>query len=185
MKISAKEQRSRDILEAATEILTLKPTATLQEIADYTKVGIATLHRYFPTREMLLDALALNAIDLVDLALKKIVFDYNDLDGTLLQIFDALIPLGNKISFLSSAASVDENPIVVSGEKRLKETIVFALDRWKEKGLLNGSISSRWMINVMYQLLFVTWQEIQAGELARKDTPSLLLKTILQGFAAK
>lgn len=185
MKTSVKEQRSRVILEAATEILTLKPTATLQEIADYAKIGIATLHRHFATREILLDALALNAIDLVDLALQKIVYDYDDLEGTLLQIFDAFIPLGNKISFLSAAASVDENPIVVSGEKRLKETIIQALDQWKVNGVLDNSISSRWMTDVMYQLLFTAWQEIQAGELAKNDAPRLLLRTVLHGFTVE
>lgn len=183
MKISSKDSRRQAILDAATEILALKPTATLQEIADYSDIGIATLHRHFSSREMLLDELALNAIDLVKKALAKIAFDYSDIKSSLMDIFDALIPLGNKIYFLGTAASVDENPNVVSGESSIKQPILYAIEQWKKNGLLNKNISSKWMMAVMYNLLFVAWQEIQSGNIARNDASNFLLITILQGFS--
>ncbi|MFD2879805.1 hypothetical protein ACFTAO_33695 [Paenibacillus rhizoplanae] len=34
----------------------------------------------------------------------------------------------------------------------------------------------------MYNLLFVAWQEIQKGNLAKNDAPQLLVNTVLQGF---
>lgn len=183
MKISARENRKNAILNSATEILSLKPTATLQEIADYAIIGIATLHRYFPTREVLLDALAINAVELVEAALNKVEYESKSMNEILFQIFDLLIPLGNKVSFLSSAASVDENPEVVSGERKLKDNIIFSIEKWKNEGLIKKNMSSKWMVDVMYQLLFVTWQAIQEGEIARKDAPGLLLETVLNGFS--
>lgn len=72
MKTSVKDNKRKAILDASTELLAFKPTATLQEIADHAGIGIATLHRYFSTRELLLDALALNAIGLVDEALGEL-----------------------------------------------------------------------------------------------------------------
>lgn len=177
--------RNQAILKSATELLSFKPTATLQEIANYSGIGIATLHRYFSTKEKLLDALAINAIELVKEAFEGIEYEEEDLEKTLLSIFNALIPLGDKISFLGSAASVDENPMVSEGENRLKESIMKILDMWKSKGILNTSISSRWMVNVMYNLLFVTWQEIKVGNIAKNDAPELLMTTVLNGFIAK
>lgn len=72
MKTSVKDNKRKAILDASTELLALKQTATLQEIADHAGIGIATLHRYFSTRELLLDALALNAIGLVEEALGEL-----------------------------------------------------------------------------------------------------------------
>lgn len=184
-KNRGKSVKQQGILESATELLLSKPTATLQEIADYSGIGIATLHRYFSTKEKLLDELALNAISLVKEAFARIEYDDEDLEKTLMSIFSTLIPLGNKISFLGTAVSVDENPLVAEGEKELKAPIISAFDMWKEKGKLNRNMSSQWMVNVIYNLLYLTWQEIQNGNLAKNDAPNLLLVTVLNGFKSK
>src|SRR5690348_5752118 len=123
MKPNAKNNKRKAILDAATELLALKPTATLQEIADHARIGIATLHRHFSTRELLLDALALNAIELVDEALEQITVDETDMRDFLTQVFEALVPLVSKVSFLSSAASVDENQHIVAEEERIKQPL--------------------------------------------------------------
>lgn len=177
-----KRDRHNDILESATEILSLKPAATLQEIADYANIGIATLHRHFASREMLLDALAVNAIGLVEHSLREITFDEKDIKKTLLELFQMLIPLGDKIYFLAAAASVDENPEVAEGEARIKQPLINAIEIWKKQGLLNNAISSKWITAVMYHLLFVIWQEIHSGNIARNDAADLLVVTVLNGF---
>lgn len=181
---SVRAPKQQLIMEYATELLVVKPTATLQEIADYSGIGIATLHRHFSTKEKLLDELALNAINLVQEAFTRIEYDDEDLEKTLMSILSTLIPLGNKISFLETAVSVDENPLVAEGEKKLKAPIIKAFDMWKEKGKLNRDISTQWMVNVIYNLLYVTWREILAGNIAKNDAPKLLLTTVLRGITA-
>lgn len=184
MKPSVKDNKRKAILDAATELLALKPTATLQEIADHAQIGIATLHRYFSTRELLLDALALNAIGLVDEALEGIMNDDSDMLRFLTEVFEVLIPLGSKMSFLSFAASVDENPNILAEEARIKQPLREAVEGWQTRGLLNAAMPAHWMITVMYNLLFVAWQEIQNGNLAKNDAPQLLVSTVIQGFGA-
>ncbi|WP_044358082.1 TetR/AcrR family transcriptional regulator, partial [Paenibacillus sp. E194] len=51
---SSKEAKLNTILDAATKILVEKPTASLNDIADYAGIGIATLHRYIENREQLM-----------------------------------------------------------------------------------------------------------------------------------
>ncbi|MBM7614497.1 TetR/AcrR family transcriptional regulator [Alkaliphilus hydrothermalis] len=181
--MSSKEVKRQIILNNAAEMLTLKPTATLQEIADYCNIGIATLHRYFKTREILLDALAINAIELIEEAFEGFNFREDDMRGNLKDIFDLLIPLGNKISFLSIAASVDENPQVVKRERALQEPLIRMIDQWKSIGVIKATFSSRWIISTIYSLLFLTWQEIYSGNLARNNASEQLLDTILFGFS--
>lgn len=184
MKPNVKDSKRKAILNSSTELLALKPTATLQEIADHAKIGIATLHRHFSTRELLMDALALNAIHLVDEALDRISVDETDMRDFLSQVFEALIPLGNNVSFLSFSASVAENSLIVEEEARIKQPLREAVYRWQERGLLNSSMPANWMVSVIYNLLFVAWQEIQDGNLAKNEAPQLLLSTVLQGFGA-
>ncbi|NQX44387.1 TetR/AcrR family transcriptional regulator [Paenibacillus tritici] len=184
MKPSVKDNKRKAILDAATELMVLKPTATLQEIADHAHIGIATLHRYFSTRELLLDALALNAIGLVDEALTGILNDDSDMLRFLTEVFEVLIPLGSKMSFLSFAASVEENPDILAEEARVKQPLREAVEGWQTRGLLNAAMPAHWMITVMYNLLFVAWQEIQNGNLAKNDAPQLLVSTVIQGFGA-
>lgn len=181
--LSLKDIKHRAILNSATELLALKPTATLQEIADYSKIGIATLHRHFVSRETLLDELAMNAIHLVRETFTTLTIDPYDMNSSLKRLFDALIPLGNKIYFLDAAASVNENPTIVAGEASLKRPILEAIEIWQHNGYLKKDVPSRWMMNVIYSLLFITWQDIQAGNLAKNDATDLLLNTVLSGFS--
>lgn len=181
--LTMKDIKHRAILNSATELLALKPTATLQEIADYSKIGIATLHRHFVSREALMDELAMNAIHLVGESFASLTIDPDDMKTSLKQLFDALIPLGNKIYFLDAAASVEENPTIVAGEARLKRPILDAIEAWQHNGYLKKDYPSRWMLNVIYSLLFVTWRDIQAGNLAKNDATELLLNTVLSGFS--
>lgn len=177
-----KKSRHEEILESATELLSLRPTATLQEIADYANIGIATLHRHFSSREALLNELAINAIHLVENALQDMSFQPEEMEKALEELFLRLIPLGDKIYFLAYAASVDEDPRVSEKESQLKKPLADAIENWKQAGLLNPSIPVQWMVTVIYNLLFGIWQEIHSGNLAKNDAARLLLTTVLQGF---
>ncbi|MBC3887502.1 TetR family transcriptional regulator [Acetobacterium paludosum] len=181
--LTMKDIKHQAILNSATELLALKPTATLQAIADYSKIGIATLHRHFVSREALLDELALNAIHLVEETFASLIIDPDDMKASLKRLFDALIPLGNKIYFLGTAASIDENPTIIAGETHLKRPILDAIETWQHNGCLKKDYPSRWILNVIYSLLFMTWQDIQAGNLAKNDATDLLLNTVLSGFS--
>ncbi|MFC6649487.1 hypothetical protein [Paenibacillus rhizoplanae] len=105
-----------------------------------------------------------------------------DMLSFLMEVFEVLIPLGSKVSFLSSAASVDENPHIVAEEARIKQPLREAVEGWQARGLLSTGMTAHWIITVMYNLLFVAWQEIQKGNLAKNDAPQLLVNTVLQGF---
>lgn len=181
-KSTKKDATHKAILESATELLSLKPTSTLQEIADYSRIGIATLHRHFASREALLDEIAMNAVQLVDEALGSINFNEYDARGSLNNLFSFLIPLGNKISFLGTATYTHSNPQVIHEEERLQQPVLNAIKKWQQTGQLRNDVPAKWILAVLYDLLFMSWQEIQAGNIARNDAVGYLLTTILHGF---
>jgi len=181
-KSTKKVATHKAILESATELLSLKPTSTLQEIADYSRIGIATLHRHFASREALLDELAMNAVQLVNEALVSVNFDDHDARGSLNKLFNLLIPLGNKISFLGTSTYTHSNPRVIQEEERLQQPILNAIKKWQQTGQLRNDMPAKWIMVVLYDLLFISWQEIQTGNIARNDATGYLLNTILYGF---
>jgi AcrR family transcriptional regulator len=182
MQNQSKSNKHSVILEAATEQLSLKPTSTLQEIADYAKIGIATLHRYFSSKEALLEEIAFHALELVESSMEEITFYENDINRSFMELFQKLIPLGDKIYFLAYAASVDENPEVAFREAALKKVLMDSIRGWKKQGLLKDSLPEKWMLTTIYNLLFVAWQEIHSGNMAKNDAAGILTDTILNGF---
>lgn len=184
MKQSTKDMKHKAILDLATEILAMKPTATLQEIADHANIGIATLHRHFATREGLLEELTLHAIQLMEEAFARITFDPHNLEGGLREALNALIPLGNKVYFLGSTAFRSDNPTVAEEAARVIRPLLQAIGEWKKSGLLSQDVPSKWMMVVMHHLLFVAWQEIQLGNIAKNDAAGFVLTTILNGFSS-
>ena len=55
----------RTLLDAAVVVLSKDSTASLSVVAETAGLGRTTLHRYFPTRELLIRALVEDALDRV------------------------------------------------------------------------------------------------------------------------
>ncbi|WP_106769663.1 TetR/AcrR family transcriptional regulator [Paenibacillus faecalis] len=180
-----KEARLNAILDAATEILVEKPTASLNEIAAYAGIGIATLHRYIESREQLMLQLGLRAVQVVGETINRIPMDEDHIENFIPELVEALIPLGDKIYFLVNEASLNCSSEMTEAEENMKEPLRRAIQLLQQKGHLRQDMSSEWILNVMYWLFFATWQQVQEGVIARKSAASLVLETLFHGFKAK
>jgi len=180
-----KENKANAILDAATAYLVTKPAASLQEIAAHAGIGIATLHRYFPSREDLMMHLALRATSVIKSKLEVIQLDDAQPERYLPLLIESLIPLGDKVFFLNYEATLDNYPEVAAAEKDLKLSVQNVLEQLQQRRLLRSDLSSEWMIETLYALLFVTWENIQRGKLARVGASGLLLETVFHGFASR
>jgi len=178
-----KENKANAILDAATAYLVTKPAASLQEIAAHAGIGIATLHRYFPSREDLMMHLALRATSVIKSKLEAIQLEDAQPERYLPLLLESLIPLGDKVFFLNYEAALDNYPEVAAAEKELKLSVQAVLEQLQQRGLLRSDLSSEWMVETLYALLFVTWENIQRGKLARVGASGLLLETVFNGFA--
>lgn len=76
MSLEAADTRTRvrtrqTILDAAVAVLCRRPSASLAEVAEAAQVGRTTVHRYFPERSDLIDALSLHIRDQLRAALGR------------------------------------------------------------------------------------------------------------------
>lgn len=177
-----REAKLNAILDAATELLIEKPTASLNEIADYAGIGIATLHRYVESRDQLMLQLGLRAVQVVGETMSRIPLDEENNENYIPALVEALIPLGDKIYFLAHDTSLMYSKEMEKAENKLKEPVRQTIQSLQSKGYLRQDMSSEWMLNVLYWLLFITWQQVQEGHVAKKSAASLILETMLHGF---
>lgn len=185
MMKNAKEARLHAILDAATELLVEKPTASLTDIANYAGIGIATLHRYIESREQLMLQLGFRAVQVVNDTMNEIPVDEEKLESYIPKLIEALIPLGDKIYFLAHECSVNYSSELLTAEDQLKEPIRQTIIQLQNQGYLRQDMSSEWMLNVLYSLLFTMWQQVQEGNIAKNSAALLIVETLFNGIKAK
>ena len=84
------ERVRRRILEAATGVLVMNRGVSMREIADAAEVGRTTLHRYFPGREDLIRAIALQAVAESEAAIKEAQLTEGSVEEAVRRLAEAL-----------------------------------------------------------------------------------------------
>ncbi len=181
-KAAYKDEKRKRILEHATQCLAEKPNASLNEIAQYAEIGIATLHRYFSTREDLITAISYRALELVKEAMLEINFSEPDIRTYIKQTAEVLMPIGDRIFFLFSEVFNTDNADLDNLEKEIIDKFIEELKRRQNIGQLRKDLKAEWMFFVFYSVIFISWKEIHDGNITFKDAPEQLTTTLLDGF---
>jgi AcrR family transcriptional regulator len=179
---TVKQNRFNAILDAATALLIEKPGASMAEIAERAGIGIATLHRYVDSREQLMAQLGFRAIEVVTDIVGSITFQEERYESYFPELIKALIPIGDKIYFLGHDASVHYNKEIEEADKKLREPLLRNIELLQEKGYFRKAHQREWIADVLYSLLFLTWQQVQDGHIAKNKAAELVLDTFFNGF---
>ena len=172
------------IVDAATYVLARNPSASLGEVALRAGVGRATLHRYFPKREDLIRDLALRSIEDVTAAVAEQVDTSGDSRVTVRQLFDAIVPLGDKYHFLYGEWAENDAEVAAKYNKHLDwlGPIIQAL---KADGHLAEHVNFDWAVAIFDAIIWAAWSSVHEGSIARRDAPQLAYRTFMNGLAAR
>ncbi|MEK8213010.1 TetR/AcrR family transcriptional regulator [Paenibacillus sp. FSL L8-0463] len=176
-----KQMRLNSILDEATTLLIEKPNASMNEIAESAGIGIATLHRYVESREQLMIYLGFRAIEVVSETMKGIRLDEEHCENYIPELIEALIPLGDKIYFLAQDATVSYNQEIDGADQQLREPVLHVIGLLQQKGYFRQDVDRKWIVDVLYSLLFLTWQQVVSGDIARKSAAALVMDTFYHG----
>ncbi|RRJ66125.1 TetR/AcrR family transcriptional regulator [Paenibacillus oralis] len=182
---SIKQTRLNTILDEATKLLVEKPNASMHEIAESAGIGVATLHRYVESREQLMIYLGFRAIKVVNETMKDIRLDEENCESYIPELIEALIPLGDKIYFLAHDAAINYHPEIEEEYWKLQEPVLRTVGLLQQKGYFRQDVDKNWIVNVLYSLLFLTWQQVVEGNIARKSAVAIVVDTFYHGFKAK
>lgn len=172
------------LLDAAGAVLARNPSATMAEIAATAGVARATLYRHFPTREDLIKALALESLRRTDEATQQIPVDRLSAERVLAEVFDAIVPLGDRFRFLSSEPAALGDPEIKAAYDRQLDELAELVDAMKAEGSLDRAAPTAWVVAVIDALVYAAWEAVDAGAVARRDAAGLAFRTIMRGLGS-
>ena len=174
----------QSLLDAAGAVLARNPGAAMAEIAERARVGRATLYRHFPTREDLIRALALESLRQTDEATQRIPVDGMSAESLLAEVFEAIVPLGDRFRFLSSEPAVLRDPEVKAAFDRQLEELAELVDAMKAEGSLDRAVPTAWVVAAIDALVYAAWDSVEDGAVARRDAAALAFRTVMRGLGS-
>ena len=168
------------ILDAAAEVLAKRPDATLQTIAIAAGISRTTIFNRYPTRELLIEALAIDALQGIGQVMQCIPLGKNgNFDEVIMDITRGLMPLGPRTTFLRIIPG-QSNDLDTHWEDVATPLAIY-IAQTQAQGLLRVDQPARWLVASYIGLLFAAWDEIVAGELGHVHAARLVVDTWLSG----
>ena len=172
---------ARPLLDIAATVLVSDPAASLAEVAEAAGIGRTTLHKHYATRDDLVRAVGHRAIDLWEQAVGTVTGD----DGSgLRELIAAMIPNGPQLAFLWRTPAFDHDDEIRTRWAAAEERCLAVLKQAQARGVLSASAPDWWLRQTFYALIYTAAESVQAGRLAPRDAPALVLNTYLHGIGA-
>ncbi|WP_232680318.1 TetR/AcrR family transcriptional regulator [Nocardioides sp. R-C-SC26] len=180
-----------EILSAAQRHLISEPTASLGDLASAAGIGRATLHRHFASRDELLVEIAERSLDRWQERLDHVDVEAVAASGDGERIRACLIELMHAYVLDAEEFGVALTDHVATHTRALRERCDALLDRevllhaaGQETGVLRRDVPARWIGHAVYGLLVAARDALEAGDVARRDLPDLVLTTLVDGVSA-
>lgn len=171
------------VMEAALELYTFHPNASLDDVAARAGVGRATLFRHFPNRTALLRAAGAHVIAELDAAL---VVASIPADATpqqhLRSLLAVMVDAGLPLHAVFGMAELAEDAELQAALQVLDRHIEPVVAECRAAGLFDAHVPPAWIEAAFDGLLYAAWAAIHKGTLAPAHAPDLLLHTMLHGF---
>jgi AcrR family transcriptional regulator len=171
-----------ELLDSAVTYLMVKPRASLGDIAAAAGIGRTTLFKRYATRDELEHAVALRAVDVCLDAARSA--DVEAPDGGLRSLVTALVPVGPQLNFLWRTPTLQADDDFCVAYQRVDAAILDVLVRARATGAVDPAQPDWWLRQTLVALVYVAWECVEKGQLARLDAPDRVLDTMLRGIGA-
>ncbi|GAA3195496.1 TetR/AcrR family transcriptional regulator [Dactylosporangium siamense] len=171
------------ILEAAQELLSTDPTASMQEVARAAGVGRVTLYSHFGSRTELLDAVFTRVMAEADRALADV-----DLTGDEPQALARLVRSSwrivqqSRLLLFAAQLELPQGQIREHHDRAL-ERVESLIRRGRRNRTFRTDLPTSWLVTVFYSVIHGAADEINAGRLTVERAPNLITATLLSAFA--
>lgn len=169
------------ILEAGFDTFSQKPGASLDQVAKRAGVGRATLHRHFSSREDLMVALALKAMDELNQAVNEATKDAQSYSEGLRLALTAIVPLSNRQWFLAHEP-VENNPEIAKAYLKEQQELIQDIQAAKREGTFANNVPDQWIAQSFENLIYTAWAMVRSGEATNKQAADLAWRTLTVGL---
>jgi TetR/AcrR family transcriptional repressor of lfrA len=147
------------ILEAAISVFINDRSASLSEVAERAGVARSTLHRYFPERSDLLNAVCTFARDQVEKIREAARMDEGPASEAVVRLAVAYLEVWDSVMWdymeqEAAGAHPDESEDIA---------VTRLIDRGFADGTIDPTIPNAWIQHAMYAMVYSAWDYIRSG----------------------
>jgi len=177
---SLRERVSAAIIDAAAGVLVERgDEASMNDVAAAAGVARATVYRYFPTREALLEALATATVENADETLKAARLDEVEVREGFTRAVRALVTLGDAFVVVARGRARGEHPAF---DAHVTAGLHALIQRGQDAGTIRSDLPAPWLLE---SLLATTMTVLVASpSLGAEDTVHAIVSLFLDGAAA-
>jgi AcrR family transcriptional regulator len=177
---SLKERVSRAILDAAAQVLAQRgELASMADVASAAGVARATVYRYFPNREALLEELARAAVAEAGDRLAAASLDSVAVHEGVSRAVRALLAIGEPLVVL---ARERVRPEPGEYDRRLANPLRELLERGQAEGSIRGDVPAAWLGESLVALVVTVL--LSPPVVGSEDTIAAVTRLFLDGAAA-
>lgn len=141
----------RAILDAAITALSRSPAASLAEVAEAAQVGRTTVHRYFPERSGLLDAVSADVLARIDAAVRRARPGEGSGRAALLRVCRELFDLGDLLTLVLSG-QLSKRPEWQECTEA-DAALIALVQRGQADGSIDPDLTPEWLQRLLWSLL--------------------------------
>jgi AcrR family transcriptional regulator len=175
----ARGRTRRAILGAAASVLARDRAATLADIADAADVGRSTLHRYFPDRQVLVDAVVEDSLGALGQAVEEAALHQGPPLEAMRRLVAAMVDVGDRLLFLFGDPQVLEGR-EASGPSGRRVTDL--IERGQVQGVFDPEVGAEWIEHVLWALVYTAAEEVSTGRLPRHGVTATVVRTLENGI---
>lgn len=166
------------VLDTAAAVFAKDPAASLGQVAGAAGIGRTTLHKQFPTRHDLLVAVAARALDISEAVVAAARGDVDPLRRVVVD----LLPYGAYMTLLMAQPEVFAEDAITARTDAMATPIAAIV---AGAGEIRSGVPDWWLVRSLHALLSTAWDLVQAGWLAPRDAPDLVLSTFTGGVLTR
>ncbi|MEU6705626.1 TetR/AcrR family transcriptional regulator [Streptomyces wuyuanensis] len=176
---------SDELLDAAVPVLMRDRGASMKEIATAAGVSRTTLIRFFPTRDVLMDALSRRAVAEATRALDAAALESDPVREAFAALTQGFVPIAQVWGLVYTDRQVLAVPGMRDAADRIGERIDAFFARGQSEGFFRQDVPAQWISYSFSGLAETATELIREGLMGPKQAPGYLARLLLDGAAAR
>lgn len=172
----ARARTRRAILGAAVTVLSRNPAASLAEVAEAAQVGRTTVHRYFPERSDLLDAVSADVLARIDAAVRRARPGEGSGRAALLRVCRELFDLGDLLTLVLSR-QLSKRPEWQECTEA-DSALIALVQRGQADGSIEPDLTPEWLQELLWSLLSAADAHGRENSSSRHDVLAMAVRSI-------
>ncbi|MDG4795861.1 TetR/AcrR family transcriptional regulator [Micromonospora sp. WMMD1082] len=171
------------ILQAAIEVLSRNPAASLSEIAAAAHVGRTTLHRYFAERSDLLAGVVAEGVARLNRATARARLDEGSGAEALHRLCAEYFDLGDLLSLIFAEPQLVNDPAWAT--EVCDDDFHTVVTRGHADGSIDPALPATWLQSVLWSQLYAGWSYLAEHDVSRHEVLGLVTRTIAGAVAPR